>query len=291
MQSLKAPLLEGHYYGDVLKRAQLSNLILIETAYSPDSFVPRHAHSNAYFCRVLEGSFTETYERSTRECDTNTLAFHPPYEIHSERHHSRRVRSLNVELTPTYVRHVLTYSDLPNRPVDFRGGMVTWLATKMYREFVRGDAVSPLAIEGLVLEILAAGSRGQGNSRVKRPGPWLLRAKEMLHTHFSERLTLLEIAFAVDIHPVHLAREFQRYYQCTIGEYIRQLRIEFACREIELGKTSLAEIAAQAGFFDQSHLSRTFKALTGMTPGEYRAARRIGQSYSYPAHLARLGTA
>jgi AraC family transcriptional regulator len=256
----------------------MANLILTETVYAPHTFVPSHSHSSAYFCKILQGSYSETYERRTRECDTDTLAFHPPDEIHSERFHGNQVRSFNVEITPAYMQRVRQHSDLLNRPADFRGGVIGWLATKMYREFVRHDSVSPLAIEGLALEIVAAGSREQGKPLASQPGVWLVRAKDMMHAHFSERLTISEVAEAVEIHPVHLAREFHRYYQCTIGEYLRQLRVEFACSQIKRGKTSLAEIAAQAGFFDQSHLSRTFKTLTGMTPGEYRTAHRPARS-------------
>jgi AraC family transcriptional regulator len=265
---------DGHYYGRVVKHGQMADLILTETVYAPHSFVPNHSHASPYFCKILQGQYTETYERKTRECDANTLAFHPPEEIHSERFRTARVRSFNVELTPAYIKRVRLHSDILNRPADFYGGMIAWLGTKMYREFLRNDNVSPLAIEGLALEIVAVGSRAQGKSSVSQPGPWLIRAKDMLHAHFAERLTVSEVAEAVDIHPVHLAREFHRHYRYTIGEYIRHLRVEFACRQIALGNGSLAEVSIQAGFFDQSHFSRTFKALTGMTPGEYRAAHR-----------------
>jgi AraC family transcriptional regulator len=271
---MKNHLLDGHYYGTIVRRGQMASLILTETLYAPHAFVPSHSHASAYFCKILQGTYTETYERKTRECDANTLAFHPQDEIHSERFHSCKVRSFNVEVTPGYRQRVREHADLLDRPVDFRGGSIAWLATKMYREFVRDDAFSPLSIEGLALEIVAAGSRAQRNPLGGQPAAWLLRATDLLRVHFSERLTISELGAAVAIHPVHLARVFHRYYQCTIGEYLRRLRIEFACDQIKLGKTSLAEIAAQAGFFDQSHLCRTFKALTGMTPGEYRSAHR-----------------
>ena len=73
------------------------------------------------------------------------------------------------------------------------------------------------------------------------------------------------------MHPVHLAREFRRFQRCTIGEYIRQLRIERACRQLHASDEPLATIASAVGFSDQSHFSRTFKRLIGMTPAGYRA--------------------
>ena len=58
------------------------------------------------------------------------------------------------------------------------------------------------------------------------------------------------------------------------GEYIRQLRVEYACRQLSSSSTALAEIASAAGFSDQSHFSRTFKRQIGMTPSQYRAISR-----------------
>jgi AraC family transcriptional regulator len=87
-------------------------------------------------------------------------------------------------------------------------------------------------------------------------------------------LTLDGIAKSVGTHPVHLARAFRQHHYCTIGEYIRKLRVEFACCEITTTDSSLAEIAARTGFYDQSHFSRTFKRIIGVTPREYRAAFR-----------------
>jgi AraC family transcriptional regulator len=59
-----------------------------------------------------------------------------------------------------------------------------------------------------------------------------------------------------------------------VGEYIRGLRIEYACHEIERGELPLALIALEAGFANQGHFSSTFKRLTGFTPASYRNSFR-----------------
>ncbi len=89
-------------------------------------------------------------------------------------------------------------------------------------------------------------------------------------------LTLAAIASVVGMHPVYLAREFRKHFRCTVGQYQRRLRIESACLEISRSDTPLAEVAAAVGFYDQSHFSRTFKRITGLTPAEYRAVFRAG---------------
>jgi AraC family transcriptional regulator len=83
-----------------------------------------------------------------------------------------------------------------------------------------------------------------------------------------------EVAREVGVHPVHLAHEFRKFYRESVGEYARRLRLEAACRQIAQTNLSLSEIAANAGFYDQSHLSNTLKRHTGMTPAEFRSAAR-----------------
>jgi AraC family transcriptional regulator len=88
--------------------------------------------------------------------------------------------------------------------------------------------------------------------------------------------TLSQLAAEVGVHPIYLARSFRKHYRCTVGEYVRRLRIETACREISVSRKSLSEIATASGFYDQSHFSNAFKRYTGMTPAEFRARVRAG---------------
>jgi AraC family transcriptional regulator len=113
-------------------------------------------------------------------------------------------------------------------------------------------------------------SRQRELSSERKPPRWLEQARELIHGQFTESLTHDQIATAVAVHPVHLAGVFRRHYGCTIGEYARRLRVEFACRNISTSTAPLADIALAAGFSDQSHFSKVFKQLTGMTPAQFR---------------------
>jgi AraC family transcriptional regulator len=142
---------------------------------------------------------------------------------------------------------------------------------KIYAEFRRPDSASSLAIQGLTMEMFAAVARNHSNLSVRRRPRRLAWAAEFLRENFAGHLTLAQVASAAGVHPVYLAREFRRFHGFTIGEYIRRLRVERACRQLSSSNESLATIAASAGFSDQSHFSRTFKRLMGMTPAQYRA--------------------
>jgi AraC family transcriptional regulator len=175
-----------------------------------------------------------------------------------------------IEIPQEWINRGRQYGIVFDNYADFQGGLLAWLTLKIYKEAYRSDQFTPLAIEGLVLEILAELSRSCIKGVGARLPRWLEQANSLIHDRFTESLTLQEIADSVKAHPVYLGAAFRKHYGCTIGEYIRQLRIEYACREITKPDVSLAHIALSAGFSDQSHFTRSFKLLTGMTPTQYR---------------------
>ena len=89
-----------------------------------------------------------------------------------------------------------------------------------------------------------------------------------------EPLSLTGLARTVGVHPVHLARSFRHVHACSVGEYLRRMRVGFAERELASSDAPLSDVALRAGFCDQSHFSRTFKRLTGSTPAVWRSAVR-----------------
>jgi AraC family transcriptional regulator len=258
----------GQYYGAVLRRCQLGAILLTETRHPAQSHIPVHAHRNAYFCFVRQGSYHETFGLGSRECQPLTIAFHPADEAHSERMAGAEVRSLNAEVSPAWLARVREAAPALRDPIDARGGPPAWLALRLYREFRDGDGVSPLAIEGLLLEIAAELAR-----TAQRPAAaprWLGRVRELLRSRFAEGVSLAEVAAEAGVHPVHLASVFRRCLGCSVGEFVRRCRVEYAAEQLARRGRPLPEIALEAGFADQSHLTRIFKRVTGLTPAAYR---------------------
>jgi len=264
----------GRFFGQVLGSRKVGEFLLNETGYCPGERIPRHSHEEGYFCLVRSGSYTEAYGTKRRTCGPLTVAFHPPGEQHSEEFDEREVRSFNIEITRAWLAKMKDYSVNLESAVEFHGGPGAALSLKLYNEFRSMDYASQLMVEGLILEIVAQACR-QGARREKREPAWLRRVHEILHEHFAEALTLREIAEVVDVHPIHMAPAFKAHFNCTIGEYVRHLRVEYACRELSQSARPLAEIAASAGFSDQSHFSRVLKESLGVTPTEYRARVRL----------------
>lgn len=258
----------------IVKTKDLTNFNLTEAHYPPALRQPRHRHEAASLSFVVAGSYTETVEKKIRTCQPLTLILHPAGESHAVDFHSRPVRILNVSFDSVFRTRLGENSDLLNFPVSRRSKTLAALGTRLFREFSQPDALSPLAIEALVLEILVETTRLKNRETDKKTPRWLAPVKDCLHERFSEPVALEEIAAAAGVHPVHLARVFRRRFGCTIGEYVRGLRVEFARRKLSSTDAPLVEIALSAGFSDQSHLNKTFKTIVGLTPNEYRKFNR-----------------
>lgn len=265
------PKLEpGRYFGETVRRRGGGGLVLSEVRFAPRAVIPRHSHDRSIFNFVLAGGYIEYTSRRELVCRPPRLLYHPAGDVHWERFSHQGARCLTVEFDPAEMRDLDPASDVVDRALAFPRGEWTWIAGRLRRELVLRDDLSPLVIESYLRILLAARLR-LDQARGKEPPPFVERALELLHDRFAERHGLRSLADEVDTHPTSLARAFRRYYHTSPGEYVRRLRVEFACRELAKPERSLAEIAQAAGFADQSHFTRTFKRLTGYTPGHYRS--------------------
>jgi AraC-like DNA-binding protein len=98
----------------------------------------------------------------------------------------------------------------------------------------------------------------------------------------SEHRRTPALAAEAGVSPFELARLFRRHYSTSIGELHRQARVEFACRELRQSERPLADIARDAGFYDQSHFCNVFRRSTGCTPARYRRLARGAPSPGLP---------
>jgi AraC family transcriptional regulator len=267
-------LAPGVFHGSRRLAGRIAGLTLTEYEFASGCAIPGHCHELSYFSLVLEGGWREVYGTKERERKPLTLTVHPAGERHSEWLGKDGARAFHVEFPVDWLGRLESYAAVLATAAQVETGPPTWHALRLYAEFRSGDPHFPIVAEGIVLESIGALARSVTDSVHERRPPWLQRARDVLHDRFAEHLTLHEIAGTVGVHPVHLARTFRRQFGCSVGEYLRRLRLQFVCRELTASDRPLAELALAAGFVDQSHLSRTVRRHTGMTPLAFRRAGR-----------------
>lgn len=265
-------------FGRQLESIETGGFTLTETQHDPGLRLPRHEHECANFNLTLRGSCRETVAGRTEDCGPSSLAIKPPGAAHSNHYGLSGARCLIVEVTPARLAALGAHARLFDAPSYTRGGPLVALAARMYAELRRGGCASELVIEGLALEFLGAMARGRTGASSPGPPSWLREARDRVHASFGEPIGLSALAGSAGVDPTHFARAFRRWFGCSVGEYVRRLRLEHAAGRLAASEEPLAEIATACGFFDQSHLTNVFKLHLGFTPAEYRAAVRRGRS-------------
>lgn len=102
----------------------------------------------------------------------------------------------------------------------------------------------------------------------------LRQIESFLYAHFRRRITLEEVAAQVGLTPTSLCRYFRKRTGRTLFRFLSEIRVSQACRLLARPDLTVAQAAAEAGFFNLSHFNKQFRSLIRQTPTEYR--RRLG---------------
>jgi len=254
-----------------LRAVRASGYCVDETRYPAELALAPHRHDHATLCVVLEGGLTERVGRHERSCGEGTLIVKPPGEAHSDRFHRGGARCVNVAIDEARLARLRATAPVLSETL-FDAGPALWsLGRRLSDELRAADDVSTIAVEGLVLELVCASVRGARRRRARVPD-WIEEIREYVHDNYFANVSLSEAAAAVGHHPAYVASCFRRRFGHSIGEYVRRLRVEHVARRLTSTRDPLARIAAEAGFADQSHMQRIFKARLGVTPAAYRRA-------------------
>ena len=266
-------LSRGTYYGRPIAKQEVR--VDPTRSITRRERLPPHAHYPAYRCFVLAGSWSERYDGGVRTCAPRSVIYHPAGEIHSDSFDREEARLFDIELDTSWLQRIATTSQSFDEPHAFDGGQVSSTALRLYDEARRSDPMSPLVIEGLMLELLGACLRTKAGAPCSAPPDRIRGVERTLRSDIPTPPTLGSLAAQADVHPIHLARVFRKQYGQTIRDFVRKCRLDFVCHELVSSKRTVAELAIEAGFADQSHLTKAFRRTLGTTPARYRASARL----------------
>jgi AraC family transcriptional regulator len=263
------PLLFGSFIGERREGVELNGFSLAEFVDRPEDDVPRHSHENAHFWFVLKGLYRTTATGVNAICGPPTVIFNPAGTTHRDRFHTRGGRFLTLSVAPALIGRLGGHGAFAQRAVGFSNGALPWLGRRMYQELRQHDALSPIVLEGLALELLADAVR-ERTRRTRSRELWLRGALRLIHDCYLDKLTVQGIAMAVGVRPLVLGRSFRKAFGCSPGEMLRRRRVDRAEELLRRSDLPIAEIALASGFADQAQLTKTFRRITGSTPARYR---------------------
>jgi AraC family transcriptional regulator len=281
MDSLKSAEIPFRH-GKSVRAVSTIGFRLVERLYGPDLQVPMHLHAHAHLVIMLRGKYINRSSGRNLEFIPWTVGFYPAGEQHSSSYSELGARALHIDIPQKKLEMIREVCPALGDRLIARDEKSAFISGEMHRELCTvDDSVSPIVLEGLILQLFGEISRVPMQKTRQYPS-WLSRADALIRAQFTEQLTLSDIASQAGVHPVHLAREYRKCYRSTVGERIRRLRIDYACQQISTTENTIADIALTSGFADQSHFTVVFKSYVGSPPSVYRRALRLSGNKSAP---------
>lgn len=256
----------GRYLGSNKRRWEANGIFISETEYHSKVFEGWHSHENSHITFILQGGNREQRKNKDLEAIPGHVFFYAGGELHRNLNTAHPSRNINVEIGNSfYSRYNLETTSINHTKLNCANAKFALL--KSYSECLINDNLSQGVIHDVLFDFISTTTHIKDE---KCNPQWTRLVRDILNDRWDENITLHELAGLVNVHPVTLSKFFRKYFQCTLGEYVRKLRIEEATMLIRKSQLSLTEIAHQCGFFDQSHFIRVFKQTTGFLPKTYK---------------------
>jgi AraC family transcriptional regulator len=285
---IRNALSPGTYLGSACRTWHAGNLTLTESWYPRGAELPPHAHACPHLCVVLDGDYTEAYGRRKQRRAAGEVIFLPRDVAHAERHASAG-RHFLVEWKDVLFDKGDHRYCLPEEPKAIDSAAASGLVVRIKSELRAEDPWRPIMLEALALELLATSTRCLTKSETPSPSPWVKDVQHMLQSRLAEPLTLVLVAQAVGLHPAYLARAYRARTGESVMETLRRVRVGAAADRLARTRMPISQVAAETGFCDQSHLTRTFVKQIGATPLNFRV-RNAPQVNAVQSRVSRFKT-
>jgi AraC-like DNA-binding protein len=208
-----------------------------------------------------------------KDRDSRFVKVNQPFlENHGLDHESQAIGRTDRDFHPPLMAEA--YIEEDRRVMQARRSLPGQIWLVMHRRSVPRWYVStktPLfSPEGEVVGIAGAMYRAEEPQELTRFFQELLPVVRHIERHFAEPISMEAMARLAGLSSTHFNRRFRQLLRMTPMQYLRTVRTQAARNLLTTTSRSLAEIAVEVGYTDQSHLTKRFREVTGMTPAAYR---------------------
>lgn len=258
-------LKKGEFYGTNFQKSAFENLIITDTEYTHNK-VDWHYHENPYFTYLLQGKLFESNKKESYYLEPGNLLFHNWQDAHFNIKPPEFTRGFHIELNEDWFSKFDIQITNYEGSINLKNPITKNLMNQVFIESKINDQYSNLSIESNLIEIFNTIKESK-ETRLTKPD-WANHLKELL---IEEQIdySLKSLSSKLGIHPVHLSREFNRYFGTSLGNYIRLIKLNKAFHLLASNKFSMTEICYQCGFYDQSHFITNFKRVYKTTPSKF----------------------
>jgi len=252
----------GEYYGTHYQKSAYDNFIVTDTEYTEEK-VDWHYHENPYFTYLLQGKLFESNKKESYYLAPGNLLFHNWQDAHYNIKPNEFTRGFHIEMNEDWFSNFDIELSNFEGSINLKNPIIKNSMNQIFIESKINDPYSNLSIDNHLIAIFNAVKSGKEESSQKPA--WVNRLKELLLEEQMDH-SLKGLSSALEIHPVHLSREFNRYFGTSLGNYIRLVKLNKAFCLLASNKFSMTEICYQCGFYDQSHFISNFKRVYRSTP-------------------------
>ncbi len=257
---------KGHYLGKIVDMCYADGIIAGATTYPEEALTSQmHYHDNLHISFVLQGGSVEKRIGNKYERLPGNIMFYHAGEPHQNIQKIFPSKNINLEIENDFLKKYELTEELINHTITHHPDG-KFLMLKIYKEILANDNFSAASISMLFFDLIC---KFEKINHKKEMPLWLKKVHELLNDSWNKKLTLTDLAREAAVNPITVSKHFHKYFSCTLGEYMRKLKIEKSLSLIR-NSTSLTDVAYLCDFADQSHFIRTFKQLTGFLPKEYK---------------------
>ena len=219
---------------------------------------------------VLRGRYADTFEGRRFDYQPLSAVFHPEGLRYGREIGGGGADVVTIDLAPRMLGGLARSRAGIGAVRDLSGSPLVWTLLSAYAHLAQA-ARNPLVVEEPVAEVLHALAAGRQRGPLQEP-PWMGRVTRLIETRCCEPLSLARCASVAGVQPVYLARVYRRVYGQSMRDTVHRLRTLAACRLIQHGRFSLAEIAEQTGFDSVAQLAAACHGVTAPLRDDMRRA-------------------
>lgn len=241
-------------------------ITVVETEYQKKVYEGWHSHNNAHITLFLRGGTKEKRKNFSEVLGPGSLLFYHSDELHQNQDTLFPSKNINIEVDATILQKLQITEEIIEDSIK-NTTLSKFLILKIFKESLIADTFSGDTIAMLFAQLSNCYEHAE---KFEKSPIWVKNLNELLNDSWSENPKLQDLAKILNLNPITISKHFPKYFGCTLGEYMRRIKINRSLLIIQSNKSNLTQIGLECGFADQSHFIRTFKNQTGFLPKQFQ---------------------